>query len=148
MERLATGQTVPVMAGPQGGFHVWAAIGCSDCGLHPTVEYGIKDPATTTWYAGTYPTQLVVDLSGAAWPQRAGLTAFLPGVAYDTKTQLAKGTHVVVSARVIASDGSTVHQQEFEVVLGDTMQWNPPCDPNPMSCGLPGGQPCCTLGGK
>jgi hypothetical protein len=145
-EELASLQTLIVNQGPQGGFHLWTAIGCADCGSNPTVEYGIQDPATNTWYAESYPTKLALDLSGG-WPQQAGLTAFLPGVVYDVTTQLPKGTHVVLYARVIAPDGSTLHEQGVEVVLGDTVQWNPPCDSNPMTCGLPGGQPCCSFGG-
>ncbi len=146
-ERFAPLQTVPVMQGPQGGFHIWTAIGCSDCGLQPSVEYGIKDPATMTYYAGTYPSEAILDLSGTAWPQKAGLTSFLPGVVYDPTTQLPKGTHVIVSARVIDGGGNTVHLDEHEVILGDVMEWNPPCDPDPTTCGKPGGTPCCTFGG-
>ncbi len=143
-ERIAPGQVLPMMAGPQGGFHLWTAIGCGDCGGEVPVEIGVKDPATATWYAGTAPQKLVIPLDPSGWHQLAGLTSFLPGTTWDPATQLVKGTHVILAASVLDANGAVVHFAEVEVEIGDIEYWNPPCDPDPATCGLPGGSPCCT----
>lgn len=146
-ERLASGATVKVLQGPQGGFHIWLAVGCSDCGTKATIEYGVKNPATMAWYDGTYAQKVVVPLTGSPWGQQAGFTAFLPGVVWDATTQLPKGTHVLLSATVLGPDDGALHQAEVDVVLGDVEEYNPPCDQNPMTCGQPGSAPCCGLNG-
>jgi hypothetical protein len=144
-ERLGQGQTVKVLQGPQGGYHIWLAIGCADCGAKTTVEYGVKNPATMTWYEG--PQQASVRLAGSAWPQEAGFTALLPGRVWDDTTlRLPKGTHVLLSASILAPDGATLHQAEVEVVLGDIEEYSVPCNPDPITCGL-SNAPCCGLDG-
>ena len=144
-EPLASGQTIPVMAGPQGGFHIWASLGCNDCGPEATVEYGVKDPATMTWFPQTIGNKEVVNLGGSSWPQHAGLQAFLPGQVWNQSSQLPKGTHVILSLRVIHSDGTTLHEASMEIILGDQEHWSPPCDPSPMCAqALGGGAPCCS----
>ena len=147
-ERVTDLETLPVYQGPQGGFHLFTAVGCNDCGTEPIVEFGIKDPATMDWYANTYPQQAVLDLGNGPWFQRAGLTSFLPGLVYQPELQLPKGTHVILSASILTATGDTIHTQEFEVILGDTQTWEPPCDENADTCGKPGANPCCGLDGQ
>ncbi|MFO0761788.1 MAG: hypothetical protein U0359_35430 [Byssovorax sp.] len=144
-ERLAPMQEVPMMQGPQGGFHVWLAVGCMDCGAKAVVAYGVKDPATGTWLPGTGELKLVLDFSPGAFPQHAGITDFLPGIIWDPMSVLAKGTHVILSASVLDDSMKPIHSGEVEVVLGDTVMWSPPCDTGP-NCGAPGSLPCCTDG--
>jgi hypothetical protein len=146
-ERLTSGQTVTVLQGPQGGFHIWLAVGCSGCTAKTTLEYGVKDPATKTWFATTSPQKVAVDLGGAGWRQQAGFTAFLPGVPWDQTTQLPKGTHVLLTAITYGADNLPIDDVENDVVLGDIEQYTPPCDPDPATCGTPGGLACCDLGG-
>lgn len=147
-ERLAPGQTVPVIQGPQGGFHIWLAVGCADCGPAPMVEFGVKDLATGEFYPGyPGPQKQVVEATATPWRQKAGLTASLPGMPWDPASQLPKGKHVLLSASVLEVGTSAVlHTSEVEVVLGDVIQWNP-CASDP-GCGQPGGAPCCTKGGE
>jgi hypothetical protein len=144
-ERLSPEQVVPVMQGPQGGFHLWLAIGCGDCSAKATLSYGVKDPATDAWFAGTGELKQVVDLGEGSWRQHAGVTAFLPGIVWDPMSSLPKGTHVKLVASVLDEAMSPVHSAEVEVVLGDIMIWSPPCDTGP-NCGAPGSLPCCTDG--
>lgn len=141
--RLTPGQVIPVMQGPQGGFHLWAAMGCSDCPEKVTVVYGLKDKATNDYYPDQKPLKVIAHLQTTGWPQRAGFTDFLPGVVYDEATQLPKGTHVIMEGAILDSTGQPMHQQEVEVELGDKEIWAPPCDSSP-TCGAPGGTPCCT----
>ncbi len=144
-ERLVPQQVIPVMQGPQGGYHLWLAIGCGDCGAKATIAYGVKDPATNDWYAGTGELKQVVELGAGEWRQRAGVTAFLPGIVWDPMSSLPKGTHVRLTASILDEAMNPVHTGEVEVVLGDIEMWSPPCDPGP-SCGAPGSLPCCTDG--
>lgn len=145
--RLTAGQTVTVLQGPQGGYHLWLAVSCIGCQAKTTIEFGVKDPATKDWFPGTSPQKVAVDLGGAGWQQQAGFTAFLPGVVWDMTTSLPKGTHVLLTTIHYATDGISKEEIQNEVVLGDIEQYNPPCDPDPMTCGVPGGLPCCSLGG-
>lgn len=144
-ERVTAGQTVPVMAGPQGGFHIWLAVGCADCGGQAILTYGVKDPATHDWIAGTYANNAVVPLDADGWPQHAGIITYLPGIAWDPASYLPKGTHVLLYAAVLDTSMAVKHEGEVELVLGDTQSWSPPCDPGP-NCGAPGGLPCCSDG--
>lgn len=145
-ERLTDGQTVKVIQGPQGGFHLWLSFGCSDCNPAAAIEYGVIDPTTGTWFEGTFGNQATYPFDGGGWVQWAGLQNRLPGVPWDETTKLPEGTHVIVSGSVL--DGTTVvHHAEFEVVLGPIEMWYPPCDDNPATCGAPGGLPCCSFNG-
>lgn len=144
-QRLTAGQTVPVMAGPQGGYHIWLGVGCADCGDQAILRYGVKDPATHDWYAGTHENDAVVPLDADGWHQGAGLQAYLPGISWQPGSELEKGTHVILYAAVLDASMAVKHEGEVELVLGDTEPWSPPCDPGP-NCGAPGGLPCCTDG--
>ncbi|APR83179.1 Hypothetical protein A7982_08528 [Minicystis rosea] len=143
--RLTSGQTVTVMQGPQGGYHLWLSFGCQDCGPQAILQYGIKDPITHDWYASTYPSQVVVPIAKSGWYQQSGFTDFLPGLVYAPESVLPKGTHVLMAAALLDAGLNVKHSVEVPVVLGDTMMWSPPCDTGP-NCGTPGGLPCCSDG--
>ncbi|MEZ4310514.1 MAG: hypothetical protein R3F14_20925 [Polyangiaceae bacterium] len=140
---MADNDTVPLMNGPQGGYHVWLSVGCEDCKNPLVLKYGAHDPATGEPFTGTGDLQAAVPLSSGEWPQKAGLIVYMPGLSWDPEYEPppAKGTHIVLWAK--AYDGSTlVHEDEVEVVIGDTMYWDP-CEKNPddPSCGLDGNGP-------
>jgi hypothetical protein len=145
-ERLTAGQTVPVMEGPQGGFHLWTAVGCAECAATEHLRIGVKDPATGDYLAGTGPFDLMATLDSSGWHQAAGFTAFLPGAPWDETSILPEGTHVVLSAELRDADDTIRYADEREVVLGKREIWSPPCDPDPNTCGAIGGLPCCTDG--
>jgi hypothetical protein len=138
-QRLKSGQTVPVNDGPQGGFHLWTAVGCADCGATVPVELGVKDAMTKQWLESS-PLRLVAELTGDPWGQLAGMTAFLPGDAFDPMKKLAKGTHVLLTASALKTDGSALHTAEVELVLGDDQDSSCSTD---ASCGGEGLSPCC-----
>jgi hypothetical protein len=140
-ERLTALQTVPEIQGPQGGFHVWAGLGCSDCGTKAIVEFGTKNAKTKAWLLGN-PEKQAVDLGQGAWGQHAGLTAFLPGDTVNAPDEkLPKGTHVILAMRVLDSMGKELHSAEVEVVLGDLEMWSS-CSSD-AACGTSGFAPCC-----
>ncbi len=134
-EPLSDGDVLPLISGPQGGYHLWLALGCSDCGATPVLSWGARDPATGQTLEGTFDSQGVVNLSGGAWPQAAGLFAGMPGVSWDPENEPppAPGTHVILWARVDAAG----HEAAVEVVIGETIAWDP-CieDPNDPNCGF------------
>jgi hypothetical protein len=142
-ERLTEGQVVTVLQGPQGGYHLWLALGCGDCDETAIVRYGIKDVTTKDYFTGTPPQKSVTGLDNDGWHQHAGFTDFLPGVVYDPTTQLPKGTHVILSGAILDTGDKVLHEQEIEVELGDVEIYSPPCSSDP-GCGAPGGLPCCT----
>ncbi|WP_437585350.1 hypothetical protein [Sorangium sp. So ce1000] len=143
-ESIEDGDTLPVMAGPQGGYHLWFAVGCSDCGERVRVRYSVKDPATGDLFASGVPQEGVIELRPGEFPHAFGLIAFLPGRVWDPAAVLKEGTHVLLAAEARNDDGSTKHAAQVEVVLGATEAWGPPCSDDPATCGAPGGAPCCT----
>lgn len=132
-EPLTDGQEVPLMQGPQGGYHVWLAIGCADCGDAPALTWGALDPMTGMTLEGTYESQSVLDLSDQAWPQMAGLFVGMPGLSWDPMSYPppAKGTHVILYAKVSAP--GITHEEQVEVVIGDVTIWDP-CANDPNNC--------------
>lgn len=137
-EPLVDGATVPLISGPQGGYHLWVAVGCSDCAAQVSLEWGVRDPATGETLANTYSSQGAVSLSGGAWPQAAGMIAGMPGVSWDPEVEppLAPGTHVILWVETV---GGVSHASEVEVVIGETVSWDPcaetPDDPNCQELG-------------
>ncbi len=138
-ERLEVGQVVPLVQGPQGGFHVWVAMSCTGCSAEMHLRYGALDPATGEHFENTYPSEGLFELSGdVSSRQRAMLTAVMPGVPWDPENfpPLEKGAPVRLYVEHL-EDGMVVERSEVDVVLGDTVSWDP-CAENPESefCGF------------
>lgn len=135
--RLAANDEIPLINGPQGGYHVWLAVGCKDCGEGSVeLRYGVRDPATQMPLAGTGELQEVVPLAGEGFRQAAGIIVYMPGLSWDPEIDPppAKGTHVVLWVEA-SSGGQLLHSAEVEVVIGDVQHWDP-CedDPDSESC--------------
>lgn len=121
-ERLTPGQTITVLAGPQGGYHVWTSFGCADCGGKTFLEYGVKDGATQEWLNGA-PAKIVANLSREPWAQQAGIRALLPGSAWATQGPDQRppvGLSVSLSMRVVNAANIEVHHAEIPLVLGES----------------------------
>jgi hypothetical protein len=143
-EPLAPLDVIPLNQGPQGGYHLWLAIGCADCGDTPVLSWGVKDPATMMTLPNTYDSQAVIDLSNQAWPQIAGIYTFMPGYSFDpvNNPPPAPGTHVILWAKLADGSGTPLHEGQVEVVIGDTVVFDPcaenPQDPNCQNDGAGG----------
>lgn len=127
-ETLHDGDTVPLMAGPQGGYHLWVAAACADCGGSPVLAWGAKDPATGELFPETADSEAVVHFLGGPVPQEAGLILTMPGISWDPENYPPPpvGTHLILWARVDAAG----HEAQVEIVIGETKQWDP-CAENP-----------------
>ncbi len=134
------GGVIQQMHGPQGGYHVWLALGCIDCGDQVWVRGSVLDPATGSPLPNTYTTDNIVTLSKGAWPQIAGIQQGMPGDDFLDEPgyePLPPGTPFILRAQVFALDGATLlHEAEVSAVLGDTVDWDP-CDADPTG-------PCCS----
>ncbi|MFO0546925.1 MAG: hypothetical protein U0271_00990 [Polyangiaceae bacterium] len=130
-ETLTAGQTVPLMEGPQGGYHVWLAVGCSDCGASVAIFYGAKDPTTGALLKDTYESQATINLKGA-WPEAAGLFVPMPGISWDPDNYPppALGTHLILYAERRDANGNVLASDDVEIVIGETQYWDP-CSGNP-----------------
>lgn len=120
-ERLTPGQTIPVIGGPQGGYHLWTSLGCRDCPAKTILEYGVKDADTGEWLTGAS-AKLVASLGQESWPQQARLATGLPG-GFSTEGPSARppmGLHVLLSMRVLDADDAEIHAAEIPLVLGET----------------------------
>ncbi len=131
-EALADGDEVPLMSGPQGGYHVWLAAGCTDCGTPVHLKYGALDPATNMPLVGTYNEEAMVELGAGKWPQKAGIVVHMPGLSWDPENEPppAKGTKVLLWADSFTPDGAPLHHAVVLVTIGDIMDWSP-CIENP-----------------
>ena len=131
-EPLADGDEIPLMSGPQGGYHVWLATGCTDCGTVVHYFYGVRDPATNMALTGTYTAEAMLELAGAGWPQKAGIVIHMPGLSWDPMNEPppAKGTKVILWAESYTPQGDVSHKAEVLVTIGDIQDWNP-CIENP-----------------
>lgn len=136
--RLSANQAVDLINGPQGGYHVWLAIGCSDCATPTETRFGVRDATTGTLLAGTYDSQAMVQLVGAPWGQVARMIVNMPGFEWDPEMPpLAPGTPFVLWVEVREA-GQVKHAAELPLVVGDTVEWDP-CIENPDD-------PLCQLG--
>ncbi len=129
-ESLTAGQEINVIAGPQGGYHLWTAILCPDCPQDTLIAYATRD--IVTHEALSYEDATVVKPQGPAG-RVVGLPAPLPGTPWDETTKLPKGTHVLLWAAHRDAQGNTIHEAEVEVVLGDEVYWDP-CETDPDQC--------------
>lgn len=133
-EPLSEGDALPLMAGPQGGYHVFLSIGCADCGDAVTLTYSLLDPATMAPLERTYPgNQAYAELFEVDdWRQSLGIQIGMPGFQWgDEDPPLAEGTEFVVSVEVTReNESSPIHEAELKLVLGPTQNWDP-CDANP-----------------
>lgn len=137
-ERVEVNGTINMMAGPQGGYHLFFGLGCTDCGSSVQLEIQVLDPSTLQPFDGTYLDQTAVNLIDVdGWPQAAGIQVGMPGTQWDTETgALPKGTPIIVKVEVSTMGGDLLHTGELSLVIGDTVDWSP-CDANPDG-------PCCT----
>jgi len=133
-ESVEQGQILPMMAGPQGGYHVWMALGCTDCGSAVLVRYTLLDPTTEEMIPGTYElNEASAPLYGDDWPQAAGIQMSMPGFSWDEEAEppLPKGTAVLLRAQVFDSTGNNqLHDADLQFEVGDIQYWDP-CDANP-----------------
>jgi hypothetical protein len=138
-EPVTPGSEIPLMSGPQGGYHLWISMGCADCANDQVLVYGVKDMAGA-WVVGTPYSESAAALKAAGpWQTRVGMQAGMPGVPWDPTTgPPPKGTPLKLYGAVQNADGSVLHEAEVDVVLGDTVAWDP-CDANPTD-------PCCVEG--
>jgi hypothetical protein len=128
-ERLTPGQTITVFAGPQGGYHVWTSLGCSDCPAKTILEYGVKTADTRAWINDA-PVKLVATLGPGPWAQQAGLRSFLPGDSFSDKEANARppvGLHVLLTMRALDAGNAEIHAAEIPLVLGETEELPAAC---------------------
>jgi hypothetical protein len=99
------------------------------------LRWGARDPITGRTFAGTYDGEAIYTPQGTSWPQVAGVIDLMPGFSFDPDADPPppKGTHVVLWAEVVGQGDVALHSGEIEVVIGDTVTWDP-CAENPDRC--------------
>ena len=80
---IEDGAVVPLIGGPQGGYHIWLGVRCRDCGGYETVTFGVLDPATDTFVNGSSQVAVLELEEGAGYSQRGGVVAYVPGYEFD-----------------------------------------------------------------
>lgn len=138
-EPLRDGQVVPHLTGPQGGYHVWAAVLCPACPPKVVATVYAK-LAETDETVGEVTTRVIELKSG----QTAGLLAYLLGSTADPSSHLPEGTQLLVRIELTTLAGEPLHAGERLEELGPVEIWLNQCDPDPENCGKPGGLKCCS----
>jgi hypothetical protein len=134
-ERVGSGDSVPMMNGPQGGYHMFLSVGCEGCPEEAMLRYSVLDPATREVIDRTYPDSLAyvsfVDVDG--WKQAAGIQLGMPGITWDIENDppLAEGTELLFVVELLdAQTEAILHESELHIVTGPITPWDP-CDLNP-----------------
>lgn len=76
---LADGAQVPLIGGPQGGYHLWLGVRCRGCERNESVTYGVRDPETGDFLWGASQGGYLTFDDAGDYRQVAGLTALVPG---------------------------------------------------------------------
>jgi hypothetical protein len=133
-ERIEPEGSVPLMAGPQGGYHLWLAIGCTDCGPDVRVRATVSDASTGEEISST---EHFAELVGGEWPQLPGIQISMPGSSWggeeEEDARVPEGTALTMRVEAVSDEGDAIlHEVEIPFVLGDTVSWDP-CETNPGS---------------
>jgi len=122
-ERVTDQATVPLMEGPQGGYHVWLAVGCADCGPEVRIRTLILDAGTGDELGGE--SEHFAELDGSSWSQQAGIQLSMPGDPWDTTNPpLPEGTAFVVVVAFVDPAGTVLHESEVQLIVGETLSWD------------------------
>jgi len=136
-EAVTNKQSIPLIAGPQGGFHIWFGVRCANCDETQLLSYGVKD-AETGAFVMVDAFETMIHLEPAdGYRHKAGIQAYMPGVSWEGDPEyLGKSFVLWMQASV---DGQIV-EDEVTVVVDSVKYWSPPCDPNQEN--VPGGNGC------
>ena len=114
-QELGAGATVPLVAGGQGGYHLWLSVRCSRCGPTVTLSFGIED-AETGELLSVDGLQAVAEMQEhGAFREVVGLTGFLQG--YDPTMYLER--RVRLWATITDASGEA-HDAEAEATISGT----------------------------
>jgi hypothetical protein len=126
-QRVTPSERVDLMAGPQGGYHLWLAVGCADCGDSMKVRTQVFD-ATGAVLEGTHLREQFVELVGDAWPQHAGIQIAMPGGEWaggDEPLQPpAPGTPLTIRVEALDASGGLLHAVDMPITVGDQEDWS------------------------
>lgn len=115
-EALGEGATVPLIHGPQGGYHVW--IGVRHRGLGPgdiVLEYGAVDPVTGEGLMFPGLRAVEADVDPEAVSQAAGLVGFL----LEDEPAVYAGRSITLEARGSDEAGNAMNDARSVVVAWD-----------------------------
>ncbi len=136
-EAVTSKQSVPLIAGPQGGFHIWFGLRCTNCEDTQLLSYGVKDAETGAFVSvDSFTTMIHLDKADG-YRQAAGILAYMPGVAWEGEPDYLGSTFVLWLQATV--DGQLV-EDEVTVVVDSLQYWSPPCDPDQEN--VPGGNGC------
>jgi hypothetical protein len=125
-QRVAPGDEVIQWSGSQGGYHLFAALGCTDCPEETVVTFTLVDPETGELIPGTYPDNsdyVPFDLD-EDWPQAVRLQVSLPG-GFDGDP-LPRGTPIRLELKAYSSyPDEVLHEGSFDATIGPTRAWDP-----------------------
>lgn len=126
---LAEGQSIALIAGPQGGYHVWVGLRCRGCASSGWVDFGVQDMETGEPLAMQQ--QNLPLSSNGDYLEIAAVPAYMPGDSWEGSdpAYLGHGVRIWVELDI----GSERVTDDVVVTLDRVEYWSPPCD-DPSGC--------------
>jgi hypothetical protein len=113
-QELGPGAVVTLVAGGQGGYHVWISVRCSGCAQSGTVSYGIEDADTGELLSFDGLQQGLDMQEDGPYLEQLGMTGFLSG--YDPS--MYDGLRVRLFATIQGDDGRTFDAEAEATISG------------------------------
>ena len=122
---VAANGNIALIAGGQGGYHMWIALRCRHCAGAQLVRYGVIDDSTGAWVMGDHQQEMVDMLGTGDYFEIAGIQAPMPGDSFSEDTKYLGATLRLWIEMNVA--GETV-EREVTVVADHIEYWWPPCE--------------------
>jgi hypothetical protein len=125
-EEVIDGGGHPLIAGGQGGYHVWMALRCRDCAGAQLLSYGVQNVDTGEWLMGQSQQQMVDMLVTGDYFETGGLQAPMPGDSWNEEgnAYLGQSFRLWIQADIAGQ----IYEESVVVVLDSIDYWWPPCD--------------------
>ena len=119
-ERLGEDGVVSHFEGPQGGYHLFLALTCSDCAGEVVVETTARQEDNGAEVSPL--TQSSVAMKGVS---ATGIIVPMPGSPWDPESPpLAEGTRLLLNTVVKSMSGEELHNVEELRVVGPSVVWD------------------------
>lgn len=119
---VAKGSTIPLMKGPQGGFHLWIALRCDGCKDLAVVEFGARDGASGELLSYPGLQQRVAFPIGGGVDDVSGLVTHVTST--DPDDYVGRSAVLWASLRADPEEPAFA-EASADVAIGDVEVWNP-----------------------
>ncbi|AKT40519.1 hypothetical protein [Chondromyces crocatus] len=118
-EALERDATIAIIAGPQGGYHIWLSVRCTACGPELLLTYGVEDAESGAPMTSAQGLQAwTVLLDAGSFREASGIVAYL--ASRDVEAYV--GRRARLWARSFTDDGTPL-EDEAEATIRGIESW-------------------------